>query len=369
VVRSLAEGPEAFWATLEAMPDFDGGAFAAFATENLLHCWLLPVLGDDRARHVFPQRFLADAAARQALSWLRDHGLAAASKDVAAAFSTAGVECLFLKGLLFAERFYDDPARRHQVDVDVLVPPSQLDTALEALGGAGFDVTLDLESGQPMSERLQHIREPGRRRVPHAVGVGRDGVAVDLHWCLRSRGLSSWMERGLWAARVPSSVAGTPVQTASDEHTLTFLLLSICGDVLRGVCRAKHFLDLYLMLRAVERDVDWEVFFESRARENLLRLCVNVLAVFIIVWDCRSEFPQLAGALERRRHLVELRDEEEAVTLLERIPGNAENRVWRRRVHPRSRWRGLASRLTVDMPRTLSRLRPSRRFSGRLAPL
>jgi hypothetical protein len=146
-----------------------------------------------------------------------------------------------------------------------------------------------------------------------------------------------------------------------------FLLLSIGGDVKRASFRAKHFLDLYLMLRAVEHEIDWEAFLENRARDGLLRISVNVLVVFIIVWDCRDEFPRLAAALEQRRNLIEFRDELEAVALLERPRFDAETRAWRRRVYPESRPGGIASRLTRNVVNALSRLRPSRRFNGRLA--
>ena len=118
--------------------------------------------------------------------------------------AAGGVSCLFLKGLLFAERYYGDPERRHQKDLDVLVPDAQLERSLEILGGCGFDVTVDLESDTPMDARLRRIRHPGRRRVPHAVSIGRDGITLDLHWCLRSRGLSSRDEAAIWPAKVRS---------------------------------------------------------------------------------------------------------------------------------------------------------------------
>lgn len=361
-VRALASGPEAFWTAVEDLPHSEAGTFARFATDHRLLCWLAPVLGDARARALFPAEFLALAARRLADSRRRDRGLAAATKDVATAFAAAGIDGLFLKGLLFAERFYDDPARRHQMDVDVVVPPEQIERALEALAGVGFDVATDLESGTAMGERLQRIRRPGRRRVPHAVQVGRQEAKVDLHWCLRTRGVPPHGQRELWTTAVATSVAGTPVRTLSDENALMFLLLSICSDVKRGACVAKHFLDLHLMLRAVEHSLDWEGCFDDWARQGVLRPCVNVLAVFSVVWECAGELPRLASALERRWSLVELRDEAEAVALLERPRGNDENRVWRRRVYPRSPWHRVASQLTLDLPHALSGFGRSRRL-------
>ena len=167
---------------------------------------------------------------------------------------------------------------------------------------------------------------------------------------------------------MPSSIAGTPVSTLSDEHALMFLLISIASDVKRGAMRGKHFLDLYLMLRQLEADIDWEAFFGKRAQEGLQTVCVNVLAIFLITWECGAEFPGLVGALERRRRLIELRDETEAVRLLERRRGNPENRAWRRRVQPRSALHDVVARATLDLPRSLSRLGPAGGFQGRLDP-
>jgi hypothetical protein len=365
-VRALADGQEAFWDVIRETPGFDGASFGEFARRNLLFSWIGPVLEDDAFRGLLPADLLELADARRAAARRRNLALLDVSKQLVVVFNAAGIESLFLKGLVFAERFYGDVDRRHQMDVDVLVRPAAMENALAVLAEAGFDTIVDRESGKPMHERLERIRRPGRRRVPHALGVRRGEVDVDLHWCLRSRALAPRQEESLWAHCSEASLAGTPVRTLSKEHTLMFLLLSIASDIKRGACRAKHFLDLHLFLHRLEREIDWDGFFVSRSKEGLLRLCVNVLAVFAVVWDCAEEFGGLRRALEQQRHLVDLRDKAEAVILLERPRGNRENRVWRRRVYPRSRWAGVASRWTLDLPYTLSRLARRRRFSGRL---
>ena len=117
----------------------------------------------------------------------------------------------------------------------------------------------------------------------------------------------------------------------------------------------KHFLDLYLMLRALGPAFDWDGFLAPRRRERVEKACVNVLAVFLELWDCAGELPGLAAALRARHRLIELDGAGEAVALIERPRGNRENRTWYRRVYPRSLPRFWAWRLTRDLPHTLAR--------------
>ena len=152
-------------------------------------------------------------------------------------------------------------------------------------------------------------------------------------------------------------------ETLADEDTLMFVLVSLAMDLKRGACKAKHFLDLYLILRTLGGDLDWEAFLRRRRAEGLAKVSVNILAVFLYLWDCRLEFPELTRVLAPRAHLLEIDSEQEAVALATRPRRNRENRVWFRRVYPRSPWRYWAWRLSRDLPHTLGRLASLRRSS------
>lgn len=79
--------------------------------------------------------------------------------------------------------------------------------------------------------------------------------------------------------------------------------------------------------------------------------------------DRAAEFPGIVRAVDQRLRLVELRDAGEALALMERPRGSPQNRLWFRRVYPRSAARSWAWRLTRDLPYTLMRLRSSRGFA------
>jgi hypothetical protein len=361
-VRALAAGPEAFVSALEQTPDYDAGAFELFLSHHKLLDWVAPELTSDRAKALVPDAFRAQLVAYQATRRAHNAELLGVSEEVRDALARAGLGCLYLKGLYFGQRFYGDANRRHQGDVDVLVRSAHFEAALEVLDGLGFDVMTNLDDGKPVAERLREIRGRVPAKAPHAVTVRRGVARLDLHWCLDSRSVQRVDEDELWTQRRRFSLSGSEFETLSDEHTLTFLLTSICGDLRRGACREKHFLDLHQMLRELDSVVSWEDFCERRRREGVLAVAINVLAVFLNLWDCAAELPGVVGSVTPRLGLVELRDGAEVLALMERPRGNLANRIWFRRVHPRSRWRSWVWRLSRDLPHTLERLKHSRGF-------
>jgi hypothetical protein len=180
-------------------------------------------------------------------------------------------------------------------------------------------------------------------------------LKLDLHCRLKSRWFRGIDEQAAWADRRTFSLRGREFETLSDEHTLLFLIVSLCFDLRRGACRAKHFLDLYLVLQALGQELDWEHFLADREREGLLKVSVNILAVFLTLWDCAEEFPELARAIEQRRSRVELRDARDALGLVTRPRRNRENQIWFQRLCPGSPFAYWSWRLTLDLPHTLRR--------------
>jgi hypothetical protein len=361
-VRALADGEEAFVSALEREPAFEAAGFESFLTRHHLRDWVAPAFLEGAAEHLVPADFRERLREYRAVSLARNQGLLREAVLVRSGLAEAGLGCLILKGICFGQRFYGDASRRQQGDVDVLVRSQQLEAALTALERLGYDVETNQDDGKPVAVRLREIRGPASDKAPHGVTVRRGELKLDLHWCLNSRSSGRVAEGELWNARQAFKLAGHEFETLSDEDTLAFLLLSLCEDLRRGACRAKHFLDLYMMLRALEPRTDWEGFCERQREQGVLKVAVNVLAVFFALWGCAAEFPGVSRALARRLRLVELSDADEAVVLMERPRGSPENRLWFRRVYPRTPTRYWAWRLTRDLPHTLARLQPSRGF-------
>ena len=122
------------------------------------------------------------------------------------------------------------------------------------------------------------------------------------------------------------------------------------------------------MLRALGQALDWQRFLANREREGLLDVSVNVLAVFLTLWDCAGEFPELALAMEQRWRRVELRDAQDALALVTRPRHSRENRVWFQRLCPGSPLAYWSWRLTFDLPYTLRRAWARTRDETRKVP-
>ncbi len=82
-------------------------------------------------------RLLAERRRREAVA--RDAGEAAMLGRVLAAWGTAGIDSLILKGAAVARTHYPASWTRPRADVDVLVPTEAFDAAAHVLRDTGFD--------------------------------------------------------------------------------------------------------------------------------------------------------------------------------------------------------------------------------------
>lgn len=343
-VRALADGEEPFLAALERR-ELDVRPYADALERQRLLAWVEPAVLSAEGRRRLPAALVAAVETGSDARRRRHAEVLAETLEVEDVLARAGLACRHLKGVSFGRRFYDDPRRRHQRDVDVLVRGTSRDAALAALEAVGY------------------VREPGV--ITEGVvrwGLRRGYAAVDLHWNLRRRARRRVDADDLFADPVRFEVDRRALATVSDDATLVFLLLSLCGDLRRGACGIRHLLDLHLVLRGLAPTFDAEAFFARRARQRLLMPCVNVLAVFFALWRAAPEFPALAESLLRRRQLVRIRGADEALALLSANGDGDVGRRWFRRAYPYDAFDGWARSLTIDLGFTLSRWLPSRRF-------
>src|SRR2546429_484379 len=80
------------------------------------------------------------------------------------------------------------------------------------------------------------------------------------------------------------------------EYEVVFSLISIFKDLERGATCLKAFVDLYLILSALSRRIDWGQFLKNRKRERISQISVNVLALFLDLFGCADRFPEVATA-------------------------------------------------------------------------
>ncbi len=155
------------------------------------------------------------------------------------------IPALAFKGPALAAVLYGKLSLRTVRDLDILVPPEQMDRALEALQELGYAP----DPRRPDWRAETHLAK-------HVLLIHKNaGFQVELHWAIaeRSFGFGLSFDK-LWAARREIAVQGAPVETISPEDLL--LLLSAhgtnhCWGSLKWVC------DIAEAMRAFP-NLDWD---------------------------------------------------------------------------------------------------------------
>jgi hypothetical protein len=207
---------------------FASGAGSVPRLENLRPHWerLIQIAGEESVLPALHSRFCElGASARlpveiadflsgvEELSFERNQAIFAELAAVAAWLNDVGIEPVLLKGVAYcATGIYTRPGARYLGDVDLLIPESQLSTAVEMLMRHGFE----LDCGDPMG-RFRHHHPPLRRagsvsfELHHSIGMGISKLLLPASDVLaQSRSL-----------RLPH---GPRVRVPSPDHLMTHLI-------------------------------------------------------------------------------------------------------------------------------------------------
>ena len=157
---------------------------------------------------------------------------------------------------MLGKLYWKQPEHRHQFDLDLLVAEDNLQQAVVWLNEIGF--------------RLKSSSWIGKRLLTrdHAISLIREGMELDLHWCIRNRPVYQFNHLRMWerAQRVELSTGNVLTLFVSD--LLAAQLISVFHDLGRGGCSLKGLLDLWLMLEAEREKSDWLQFRDERLEEN-----------------------------------------------------------------------------------------------------
>lgn len=181
-------------------------------------------------------------------AWTRNQILFSRSTPALEALGEAGIPTMLLKGAPLSILHFQSPGERPMADVDILVPPSKAELALDVLLGTGWTTPY---KARPAITRLQSVDL-------------FDGAAgqVDLHWFSL---WSSSSDKDIWEAARPFELARF--------HTLapspTDLLLIVCGHASTRQTEqpVRWVADAATICRTA--DIDWERLVTEAKRRNL----------------------------------------------------------------------------------------------------
>ncbi|MFT3974431.1 MAG: nucleotidyltransferase family protein [Amaricoccus sp.] len=286
---------------------------------------LVPALASALARRgVRPDEpeLAAYLDAMHALNARRNARLMAEAGDIAAALVAAGVRPLFLKGTaLLLLGLHADPASRFLGDIDILVPPDQIEAAAGAIAALGFACVSSAPAHVHDRVKLAH---PDR---PAAVELHHPAVPGHLAGPLGADAMRA-------AARPVAALPGASVPSATDL---------VLHNVLHGMLHDWNFamaelplrdaLDLALVGRA--GGVDWNAVAAriERAPQGAAALAFALAATREALPWC--DLPELPVSGASARALRAWRDRRGAPT------GRVRRRLANVAEHSGRAWRGL----------------------------
>jgi hypothetical protein len=269
----------------------DPGRFLRFAHRNQLGAYVYWTLQQLGLASLLPPPLLAAAKASALLTRIKNEKLARHLGDLGDLFDRAGTRVLFIKGPLFAERFYGSIDARGLADLDILIrAPGDLDGVEALLLRAGYEPAFRLPVGRALTQRFVHHFEYRREALP-----------LDVHWALQAHFTFAIDYARVWQTAFRSTFGTRSFETTSDEYELVLQILGVLTDLQVGKLGLRSMVDIYRILKRVDAAMDWPGFFDWRARERILRPAVYALALALDVLDCHHEFAALHAALEPRR--------------------------------------------------------------------
>lgn len=201
----------------------------------------------------------------------------------------AGIEGLLLKGAAAMAAGDASPADRYVGDVDLLVPPTAVDRALDLLVAAGWSPA----DGTPVARVKARV-------LPRVHGInlvdGRGGE-LDLHWCLLPQNRAVGDDDRLWREAEAHRLAGREVRCPAAQHRLLHALAG--GAQWSDGGAADWAIDTLALLRNPR--LDWRSFATELAERRLHVLVGQALR--FMAEDLGVPLPPAAAAVlvERRQ--------------------------------------------------------------------
>lgn len=302
------------------------GEFIRFIERHNLQLLIFSLLDGSPVRQSLPQQYLRELKRFSLQQWARQETLVRELMQLSAVFATAGQPFILLKGAYLATRFFGRIDRRLFYDLDILVSRDNLPAVERLLRTSGYIRRSKILFNETLTTYFTH-----------AFDFAKSNFTLDLHWRLSANAAHALDYTAIWRQRQEFALRNRNFFVLSDEYELVFSLISIFKDLERGAARLKSFVDLYFILSALGPRIDWEKFVENRRREKILRISVNVLALFLDLFDCRDRFPAVAKFVARERALVKRVSSENTAALLEASLGSLQNKRWAAGVYECSR--------------------------------
>ena len=221
----------------------------------------------------------------------RNRRLLADLRDVCAALQDHGIPALVLKGLPLAQEYYGDLGLRVLYDLDLLVKVEDSSRALQILREKGYVPYSSEPRGR--NDDVLLWKPAAYTWTPETVFDPGQPTFLDLHtqpWTQRWHGFRLDCKLDLWPDHRWREMDGTAFRVPSNERTLVQLTVHYAFNVVESNARLMHLLDVALLLRQRERDLDWEGILRHAVASRVAPFCFLTLDLSRRV--CGSNIPE-----------------------------------------------------------------------------
>ncbi|HEX5226537.1 MAG TPA: MFS transporter [Bryobacteraceae bacterium] len=199
--------------------------------------------------------------ANNAERWRRTQ---ATYRELAFAFENAGLDHAVLKGFTHCPLFVRDPRHRSQGDLDLLLPPGQLQGALDVAGQLGYEPVTELDA-HPIDHLPTMIRKTGW--VWRGDRFDPDmPLSLELHFRVWDPSTELVAPRALdclWERRVERQLEGLRFTALHPADTIAYSVLHSLRHLLRGDARVFHMYELAHLLHHHADDARfWDVWLD-----------------------------------------------------------------------------------------------------------
>jgi Uncharacterised nucleotidyltransferase len=236
---------------------------------------LLPLVSHALIEHcadVLPDSTLADLRGYSAAVSLRNGYMARAMIDIQERFVLHGIDAIPFKGPVLAQQLYANVALRQFGDLDVLIRPRNVASAVRLLIEAGYrlDPPLNVQqaafiTGLGAPACIRYLRSRAEHHFIRAV----DNTTLDLHLALADPDIRFTLQfEELWRRRWTATLGASRVPSMSFEDTLLVLCLNGAKDGWRVLQRVA---DLAALLTGCP-ELDAEYVVRRARRLGALRM-------------------------------------------------------------------------------------------------
>jgi putative nucleotidyltransferase-like protein len=291
--------------------------FAQFISRHQLQLFSFARLNSSPVRQCMPSQWLGSLRGTYLSRWAAQERLVRELVELSRLLSSKGHNFIVLKGPYVATRFLGSIDRRQFYDLDILIRREDLHTVERLLRDCGYKRKSTVLFNRTLTTHFTH-----------ALDFAKSNVALDLHWLLSANAAHSLDYNSIWRERQAFVLQNHTFYVLSEEYEVVFSLISIFKDLERGVARLKAFVDLYYILASVSQRINWEQFLANRKRERILKISLNVLSLFLNLFECADRFSEVATVVDRNRNLLKRISSEDIECLLSASPGALKNRLW-----------------------------------------